>query len=55
MVSLIWGTVGLGTIEEFQGDVMLGTIDDVVGNAGAICGNESRAARIRASDPGDGD
>ena len=26
--------VGLGTIEEFQGDVMLGTIDDVVGNAG---------------------
>jgi hypothetical protein len=26
--------VGLGTIEEFQGDVMLGTIDDVIGNAG---------------------
>src|SRR5260370_465355 len=26
--------VGLGTIEEFQGDMMLGTIDDVIGNAG---------------------
>src|SRR5262245_17382061 len=26
--------VGLGTIEQFQGEVMLGPIDDVVGNAG---------------------